>query len=122
VEIIPGGHAFDGSYIEQQLMWNGIHVKIESAYNDDELLLLITPLQITEKKFFWYVEGGILRKRSGTVVRKPNTLLAKSDGCKVEIFSTHEINDICFSLKNPYLSFIFNSEIGFSTGNKRSLT
>lgn len=121
VKIQPGGHAYDGSYTEQQFKWNGLHVSIESASYEGELLLLIKPLQEIDNEFFLYIEGGVLWNRPGRIERKPASLVAKNDKSSVTLFSTHEINDIYLPLKTAYLSFSFNSEIGFSTGSRLHL-
>jgi hypothetical protein len=54
-------------------------------------------------------------------VRKPTSLIAKSDEFIAELFSTNEPSNICLPLRTAYLSFIFHSEIGFSTGSELDL-
>jgi len=42
--VIPGPHAYDGSYTELELKWRDIQVQVQSASVDNELYLLVTPI------------------------------------------------------------------------------
>ena len=43
--VIPGPHAYDGSYTELTVEWQGIRARVQSTAENDELFLLISPLQ-----------------------------------------------------------------------------
>ena len=64
--VIPGPHAYDGSYTELVVEWHKIHVKVQSAAKNNQLFLLITPLQssqgdslIVSPKMLWGRQGNI---------------------------------------------------------------
>jgi hypothetical protein len=64
--VTPGPHAYDGSYTELQLEWRDIHVQVQSASVDDELYLLITPVNAAPgdslkvvPQMMWGKEGEI---------------------------------------------------------------
>jgi glycogen debranching enzyme len=64
--VIPGPHAYDGSYTELTLEWHKIQLKIQSAVKDDQFFLLISPFQsssgdslLINPKMLWERQGNI---------------------------------------------------------------
>lgn len=45
--VIPGPHAYDGSYTELVVEWHNIFVKVQSATQNEQLFLLIKPIRFT---------------------------------------------------------------------------
>ena len=41
----PGAHALDGSYSEAEVTWKGTRVRVQSAADGDDLVLLMTRLE-----------------------------------------------------------------------------
>jgi putative isomerase len=46
--ITPGPHAYDGSYTELELEWRKIHIRVQSATQNNELYLLISSIEATQ--------------------------------------------------------------------------
>ena len=44
-QVIPGPRTYDGSYTELEVKWRGIRLRLQSAAFNNELYLLITPLE-----------------------------------------------------------------------------
>ena len=42
--VTPGGHAYDGSYSDLQLEWQGHVMRVQSAHAGDDVVILVTPL------------------------------------------------------------------------------
>jgi hypothetical protein len=64
--VTPGPHAYDGSYTELELAWRDINIQVRSASVNNELYLLITPLNsvpgdalIIDPEMLWGREGDI---------------------------------------------------------------
>jgi putative isomerase len=64
--VIPGPHAYDGSYTELIVDWRSIRVKVQSASKNGQLFLLISPLSylpddsiIVSPKMLWGRQGNI---------------------------------------------------------------
>jgi hypothetical protein len=64
--VIPGPHAYDGSYTELTLEWRDIHIQVQSASVGNELYLLVTPITaspadslIVDPEMMWEREGEI---------------------------------------------------------------
>ena len=62
--VTPGPHAYDGSYTELEVEWRDIHIRVQSASVDDELYLLIMPIDtspgdslIVDPEMMWGREG-----------------------------------------------------------------
>src|SRR4051794_4869151 len=43
-QVFPGPHAFDGSYTDLRLSWQGLSLHIQSATDAGDLVLLVSPL------------------------------------------------------------------------------
>jgi len=64
--VTPGPHAYDGSYTELELEWRNIHIRVQSASENNELCLLIIPIKavpgdslIIDPQMLWNREGEI---------------------------------------------------------------
>ena len=67
--VIPGPHSYDGSYTELVVEWQDIRVKVQSAAINEELFLLIKPIQnspgdtlILDPQMLWDRKGEIMVK------------------------------------------------------------
>jgi len=59
--VVPGPHAYDGSYTDLKLAWRGREVRIQSAHDGDDLVMLVTPLAFG--KGFASAGGGCVLDR-----------------------------------------------------------
>ena len=65
----PGPHATDGSYTELSLEWQGVNLRVQSATEDDDLIVLVTPGGEHQAAPLVVVESGILWNRPGSLRR-----------------------------------------------------
>ncbi len=61
----PGIHAFDESYTEMTVKWCDMEIKVESTVDNDELILLVTPVKKQLKSAMLVLEGGYLWRKNG---------------------------------------------------------
>lgn len=116
-----GYHAYNGSYTECTVSWEGSTVKVESAHDGDDLVLLVTPLKMPAIKHHIVVEVGLLWNKPGTLQHKGNTIEAMSAEKLWTIAATAPPIDDPLPLNSPYLAFNGSEILGISTGAKRSL-
>ena len=121
--IAAGPHAYDGSYTEIDLGWRGIDIKVESAVEKDDLVLLITPNHQHRRPPLLVVESGFLWNRGGELSGAGDTLIGRSaSGRDVKVFGTGEsIDEPYITAQTPYLALPMYGPVGVSTGRKRSL-
>lgn len=120
--VIPGAHAYDGSYTSLTVKWEGTEMLVESASENDELVLLITPLTLPDRRPRLFVEAGMLWNRPGEVKMEGGTLRAQLADRTVLVRTTTKPTEDFLPLNSPYLSFGFDQEIGIYTGGERSLS
>lgn len=67
--VIPGPHSYDGSYTELVVEWQDIRVQVQSAAINEELLLLVKPIQyspgdtlLLDPQMLWDRKGEIMVK------------------------------------------------------------
>lgn len=76
--IIPGAHAYDGSYTELGLNWKGIHVKVQSAWSPEGNIIYIKPVEASSGKvivnagMWWQRNGQLRHTSSGFVAEMPD--------------------------------------------------
>ena len=116
-----GYHAYNGSYTECTVSWEGSIVKVESAHDGDGLVLLVTPLKTPVIKQHIIVEVGLLWNKPGTIQHKGNTIEAMCAEKLWTITATAPPIDDPLPLNSPYLAFNGSEILGISTGAKRSL-
>ena len=119
--IIPRGHAYDGSYTELGLTWQGMEARIQTATDGDDLVILYTPVTIPAKPHYIVIETGILWNRPGELDLQGNTIRAEFARRTVTIGATAENAGQFLPLSAPYLSFASTEPMGVYTGKARTL-
>lgn len=87
-QVIPGPHAYDGSYTELELKWRNVHIQVQSASLDNGLYLLIKPIRSTPAdslliipKMLWGKEGHVTIDKNLIYGQTPgNTIKINVDG------------------------------------------
>ena len=121
-QIIPGPHSYNGSYSELELTWQGNRLRVQSAGDHGDLVLLITPLKTTAVAPAVAFEAGMLWNRPGNVRRSGNELIAHLPHGDVVAYVTgtpHQ--DAAIPALHPYLALDLDHAVGLSTGRRRSL-
>lgn len=114
----PGTHALDGSYSEAEVSWRGTRVRVQSATEGDDLVLLLTRLEDKGLPVEAQVNAGMLWGRNGTVSRDGGELVAALPGRTVRICTTgHEIG----ASGAASLDLEMKGAVGISTGTPRTL-
>ncbi len=120
-KIIPKSHAYDGSYTELDLEWEGLKATIQSARDGNDVVILYTPKKVPPKPPVLILETGILWNKKGTLQRDGHRIIAGFDHQKYVIRATCEPTDVKFPFVTPYLTFKSNEQVGFYTGRERSI-
>jgi len=126
-QVHPGPHAYDGSYSELRLTWQGLDLTVQSATDGDDLVLLATPRAANPYRApLLVVEGGILWNRPGCVTlagEAPNAWLeAHLPGQLVTAYGTRaNLPDPHIAAQGPYLSMPLDGPVGIATGRPHTL-
>ncbi|HEY4299956.1 MAG TPA: trehalase family glycosidase [Candidatus Didemnitutus sp.] len=122
VQVTMGPHAIDGSYAELTISWNGLKVRIESATDGDDLLLLVTPLDKPAVTALADFEVGMLWNRPGEIGRDGGSIGAKLPQRTVVIHGAGTpAVDLDVPTATSYLTLALEGAAGVSTGRVRSL-
>lgn len=116
-DIKPGPRSYDGFYTELDLSWRGIKLKIQSAANGDTLVLIITPLRITQIKTpLLIVESGMLWGYKGYVKREGEHLVGNYGVNQTTVYSnTASVPEVNINANTAYLALPLNKQIIIST-------
>lgn len=125
--ITPIAHAYDGSYIEMELNWAGIRANIKAAHDQEDIVILVTPLEMpknhmNEDAFVLVLEASVLWNKSPIQFKNEGDFLtAKSKDKEVIIRSTSDHAGFNFPLPSVHLSFKAGQITAFYTGKERTL-
>ena len=120
--ITPGYKAFDGSYSELTISWNGVKFKVESATTTtQDLILLVTPIEVPENIPSLVLETGMLWNRPGIVQLSGNTIEVRTPNRKLSVRSTGIPVNEYLSNTSPYLAVRFDQPVAFYTGEVKSI-
>ncbi len=118
---IPGVHAFDDSYTEMSFTWCDMEIRVESAVEADELVLLVTPLKTQIHPPMLVLESGFLFGRDGYVRKNRNELNGYGSEREYRVFTTgKEMIDRNIPVQTAVLSVCLDGPVAFSTGKARS--
>jgi putative isomerase len=120
--ITPGYKAYDGSYSELTITWNGVKFKLESATDENQnLALLVTPIENPVNIPSVVLETGMLWNRQGTIDLEGNTINVKTKNRKLTVRSIGAPEKEYLSNTSPYLALKLDQTVAFYTGKKRSI-
>jgi putative isomerase len=118
--ILPGPHAYDGSFTSLELEWDGVKVRIETAVDDGEWFAVITPLNAQLKSACLTVEAGVLWGRPGYAKRVGDSLLVQNDEVTVTVAVSGELREEPVTeMRGPYLMLPLNGTICVVTNPDR---
>jgi len=140
-QVVPGPHAWDGSYTDQRLTWKGHSWRIQSAHdagdNAGDLVLLATPLPpvkpISALPPTLVVSADFLWNRPGTTLRRADFIETQGAAGPVPVYCTcnppsagasaqAESDDYAdVPVTAPYFSVDFTAPVGIATGRRRTL-
>ena len=121
--ITPGPRAHDGSYSELTITWQGMQFKVQSATDSKQnIVLLITPLDLKGKQANVILEAGLLWNKAGTTLRQGNSITIKTSSKNIDVHSIGEVVEEFVAATTPYISVKFNTTVAFYTGENKSLS
>ena len=121
-KITPGYKAYDGSYSDLTVEWNGVKFRLESATTDiQDLMLLATPIQNPENIPSVVLETGMLWNHPGTLYLKGNTVTMKTKNKNLTIRSTGIPEKEYLANTSPYLAVKLDHAVAFYTGETKSI-
>ena len=124
-QVFPGPHAWDGSYTSLRLTWRGTSLRVQSAHDGEDLVMLVTPEAAGEESVpaTLAFQAGYLWNRPGSVMVEGDHMEALSGGHKVPLYfeapsSGHAIH---LALLGSYFAAPLAQTVGLSTGRRRTL-
>jgi len=116
-KIVPGHHAYDGSYTSLELEWHKLKVRIETAVEDGEWFALVTPLNDLVKTPALSIEGAVLWGRPGCARRDGERLVIESGGKTVEVSASrpHLVGEPVVEIASPYLLVPLDGPVSVAT-------
>ena len=118
--IIPGPHAYDGSFTSLEITWKSTRLKVETATDGDDWHAVITPLEIGIKTPLLTVEAAILWNRSGYTQRDKDRLMFCAPSGDRHIYTSGTIVDEpVVEISCPYLAISLDKVIHLSTDSKK---
>jgi hypothetical protein len=123
--VIPGPHSYDGSYTDLKLLWRDHQVRIQSARDGDDLVMLVTALSSTSKAhrpLGIIFSVGMLWNQPGTVVKEGDRIEARLPHRTVSVYmSGKDSADVSVPVSGSYFSSDLLQPLGLSTGKARSI-
>jgi len=118
----PGANAYDGSYTDVTLTWGKNRMRVQTALDGDDLILLAEPLKQPLRPSCLIISGVVLWDREGSVERKGECLYLNMPSGTTPVYMTAahtgEKHTHC---QAPCLTALLDKAIGISTGKKRTI-
>lgn len=123
--VIPGPHAYNGSYTDLRLIWHGYHIRIRTAHDGDDLVLLATPLASDTPLHLppaIVFSADMLWNRPGRIAKKGEAVEAEFASSDVRIYlAGKDTHDVDVPVSGAYFSAVLDGPAGLSTGHPRSI-
>ena len=120
--VTPYAHAYDNSYTISKLEWCDNEILVETACQDGDQVVLITPVKHTCKPVTLIVESVSLWNSSAQLSKSDSTLVLQKDNTSISVHITAPENTEYYTwCTTPYLSAALSEPIGVSTGKPRTV-
>lgn len=126
-QVFPGPHAFDGSYTDLRLTWQGLSLRIQSATDAGDLVLLVSPMPTSgdaakAMPATVVFSVGYLWNRPGTVARIADHVEAHAGDRMIPFFvEGPQGAALNTPVVGPYLAVNLDGPRAFSSGKRRTV-
>lgn len=121
-EVTLGPHALDGSYTEATVSWQGVQVRVRSAWDGDDLVLVVDPLRNQKKSACLTVRAAYAWNRPGSVRRAGAALVATGDLGETAVHVDGERADDPYTdVDGPHVVARLTGPVAVSTGRPRTV-
>jgi putative isomerase len=122
-KVSPGPHTWNGSYTELRLSWHGHELRLQTAHDGEDLVMLATPLSsTTSRPPTLVISTGVLWNYPGSATRSGNHIEFNYLLRTVRVYWTgKEQPAAALPLDTPYFAASFEEPIGVSTGRPRPI-
>ncbi len=118
-----GPHAWDGSYTELIVTWQGARIKVQSAVENRDWYILLSPEIKADRPLIAYAEAGMLWNFSGSVAFAGDHVEAVFPDSLVNIYASGQLLvDAGLPVLSPYLAIRLDNAVGFCTGAQKSIS
>lgn len=126
-QVFPGPHAWDGRYTDLKLLWKGHELRVQSAHDGSDLVLLVTPTA-AESKFSVpatvVFSVNFLWNQPGTALRRADAIETRGSAGAIHVYCTSDgtgADHGNLPVSGPYFAADATSAVGLSTGKRRNL-
>ena len=120
-KVLPGPHAYDGSYTSLELEWEGVKVQVETAHDGEHWFARVTPLAKMVMAPALTIEAAVLWNRPG-YARREGSRLVIENGTKtvtVQAGGTARHDEVVSEMTSPYLLVELDGPVMVSTDPDR---
>jgi putative isomerase len=123
--VFPGPHAYDGSYTDLRISWRGHNLRLQSAHDGKDLVLLATPVAsehpttvspaiVFSVSFLW--------QREGSVTKLGDRIDTRGTSGDVPVFLVGADNlSTDLPVSGSYFCAALERPVGISTGKRRTV-
>jgi putative isomerase len=122
-QVFPGSHSWQGSYTDLRLSWKGHDVRLQTAHDGANLVILATPLPssrpaavpatiVFSVNYLWDRPGNTIKQSGHIEARGPLHTITVYCTCK----NATAGEDVNLPVGGAYLSTDFVEPVGMSTG------
>jgi len=121
--VFPGPHSWEGSYTDLRLSWKGHDLRLQTAHDGGNLVMLATPLPspplsaapatiVFSVNYLWDRPGNAIKQSGHIEARGPLHAVTVYCTCKNAVAA----EDVNLPISGAYLSTDFVEPVGMSTG------
>jgi putative isomerase len=122
-QVFPGPHSWEGSYTDLRLSWKGHDLRLQTAHEGENLVMLATPLPsppLSAAPATIVFSVNYLWDRAGNTVKQSGRIEARGPLHAITVYCTCKnaaaAEDVNLPIGGAYLSTDFVEPVGISTG------
>ena len=114
--VIPGPHAYDGSYTELEFEWHNIKLRVQSATVNNELYLLVSPLNLAPGDSL-IITPRMLWNRKGEIKIDPQMIVGNTPTNNIKVY----VNGNNKTIFSNAIHTSLEKNISVTSGSSRSV-
>ncbi|HBT94486.1 MAG TPA: hypothetical protein DEB23_09665 [Chitinophagaceae bacterium] len=114
--VIPGPHAYDGSYTELEFEWHNIKLRVQSTSVNNELYLLVSPLNVAQGDSL-IITPRMLWNRKGEIKIDPQMIVGNTPTKNIKVY----VNGNNKTIFSNAIHTSLEKNISVTSGNSKSV-